>query len=109
MAFSPTSCPSCGAANRAQSAFCRHCGKPLTGGGLPGKASSRTTLAPTPGKTPVAALPFIEVSTNTQRTSYSLRPDKQEINIGRDPSNDIVIDAPVVSHFHAQIVRKGNQ
>jgi len=97
MALSPISCSSCGAANRAQSAFCHHCGKPLTGGGPP-----RTERAPAPS---------IEVSanTNTQRKSYSLRPDKQEISIGRAPSNDIVIDEMVVSGFHLQIRQDGGQ
>ncbi|HJT55798.1 MAG TPA: ATP-binding cassette domain-containing protein, partial [Ktedonobacteraceae bacterium] len=33
---------------------------------------------------------------------------KQVVNIGRDPSNDIVINEPVISAFHAQIVREGN-
>src|SRR5207253_2968757 len=97
MVLSPTSCSSCGAANRAQSAFCHQCGKPLTGGGSP------ITL-----RAPAAA---IEVSTNTstQRKSYSLRPDKQEISIGRAPSNDIVIDEMVVSGFHLQIRQDGGQ
>src|SRR6266849_6426137 len=97
MALSPPSCSSCGAANRAQSAFCHRCGKPLTGGGPP-----RTERAPAPS---------IEVSTNTntQRKSYSLRPDKQKISIGRAPSNDIVIDEMVVSGFHLQIRQDGGQ
>jgi len=34
--------------------------------------------------------------------------DKQVLNIGRHPSNDIVINEPVVSAFHAQIVREGD-
>ncbi|HEX6554734.1 MAG TPA: ATP-binding cassette domain-containing protein [Ktedonobacteraceae bacterium] len=57
---------------------------------------------------PVAS---IEVSTNTstQRKSYPLRPDKQEISIGRAPSNDIVIDEMVVSGFHLQIRQDGGQ
>src|SRR6059058_4101517 len=97
MVLSPTSCSSCGAANRAQSAFCHQCGKPLTGGGSP------MTL-----RAPAAA---IEVSTNTstQRKSYSLGLNKQEISIGRAPSNDIVIDEMVVSGFHLLIRRDGGQ
>ena len=58
-----------------------------------------------------ASVASIEVSTNTstQRKSYSLRPDKQEISIGRAPSNDIVIDEMVVSGFHLLIRRDGGQ
>ena len=97
MALSPPSCSSCGAANRAQSAFCHHCGKPLTGGGPP-----RTERAP-------ASSIEVSTNTNTQRKSYSLRPDKQEISIGRAPSNDIVIDEMVVSGFHLEIRQDGGQ
>src|SRR5438552_18719838 len=95
MALSLTSCSSCGAANRAQTAFCHHCGKPLTRGGTP--------------MTIQASAASIEVSTNTstQRKSYALRPDKQEISIGRDPSNDSDIDDMVVSGFHLQIRQDG--
>src|SRR5947199_7985153 len=59
-------------------------------------------------RAPAAA---IEVSTNTstQRKSYSLGLNKQEINIGRAPSNDIVIDEMVVSGFHLQIRQNGGQ
>src|SRR6266699_3123614 len=97
MALSLTSCSSCGAANRAQSAFCHHCGKPLIGGGPP--------------MTIQASVASIEVSTNTstQRKSYALGLNKQEISIGRAPSNDIVIDEMVVSGFHLQIRRDGGQ
>ena len=52
----------------------------------------------------------LEVQSNIpgeKPTTYDLT--KPVINIGRDPSNDLVIDAPVVSGFHAQIVREGNQ
>ncbi|GAC1385934.1 MAG: FHA domain-containing protein [Ktedonobacteraceae bacterium] len=51
----------------------------------------------------------LEVSSNThaEKTSYSLT--RQVINIGRHPSNDIVINEPVISAYHAQIVREGNQ
>jgi ABC-type multidrug transport system ATPase subunit/pSer/pThr/pTyr-binding forkhead associated (FHA) protein len=55
--------------------------------------------------------PTIEVSTNTdsERQTYELTKTKQVFNIGRDPSNDIVINRPTVSGFHAQIVREGDQ
>ena len=54
-------------------------------------------------------IPSLEVNSNThpEKTPYSLT--KQVINVGRHPSNDIVINETVVSTFHAQIVREGNQ
>jgi ABC-type multidrug transport system ATPase subunit len=55
--------------------------------------------------------PSLEVSTNTdyQKPIYPLTPDRQVFDIGRDPSNTIVINRPTVSSFHAQIVRDGSQ
>ncbi len=35
--------------------------------------------------------------------------DKTAIQIGRDPSNDVVLDSPTVSHFHAQIEKVGQR
>lgn len=35
--------------------------------------------------------------------------DKTLITIGRDPSNDVVLDSPTVSRFHAQIERVGHR
>src|SRR5437588_5317670 len=53
--------------------------------------------------------PSLEVSSNVH-ADKQIRPlNKQVINIGRDPSNDIVINDLVISAFHAQIVREGNQ
>ncbi len=54
-------------------------------------------------------VPSLEVSSNThpEKTPYPLT--RQVINIGRYPSNDIVINESVVSAYHAQIVREGNQ
>jgi len=51
----------------------------------------------------------IEASSNIHHQKQSLLLSKQVISIGRDPSNDMVITEPVVSAFHAQIVREGNQ
>src|SRR6266700_6032577 len=51
----------------------------------------------------------LEIGTNTDREKQTYPLNKQIINIGRDPSNDIVINRPTVSAFHAQIVREGNQ
>src|SRR5256884_6536520 len=58
---------------------------------------------------PVHDVPSLEVTSNThpEKTPYPLT--KQVINIGRHPSNDIVINENVVSAYHAQIVREGNQ
>ena len=53
--------------------------------------------------------PSLEISSNVHPGKQSYPLTKQVINIGRDPSNDIVIDEPIVSGFHAQIVRDGNQ
>ncbi len=50
----------------------------------------------------------LEVSSNIHHNRQSYMLNKPVINIGRDPSNDIVINEPVVSTFHAQIVREGN-
>ncbi len=53
--------------------------------------------------------PSIEVSSNIHPNKQSLLLTKPVINIGRDPSNDVIINEQVVSGFHAQIVREGNQ
>ncbi len=61
--------------------------------------------------TPISemGMPFLEISSNTQqeRTIYPLI--RHEINIGRDPSNEVVLDESYVSSFHAQIVFEENQ
>ena len=54
-------------------------------------------------------IPTLEVSSNVHAEKQSFQLTRQVINIGRDPSNDIVINELVVSGFHAQIVREGNQ
>lgn len=58
-----------------------------------------------------SGIPSLEVSTNTDHVKqvYPLSPNQQIFDIGRDPSNTIVIDRPTVSGFHAQIVREGNR
>ncbi len=70
-----------------------------------------TQRASNPGNGTIAqAMPSLEVSANTDNDKklYLLSPAKQVFNIGRDPSNDIVINRPTVSGFHAQILREGN-
>ncbi|MBV8822514.1 MAG: FHA domain-containing protein, partial [Ktedonobacteraceae bacterium] len=68
---------------------------------------------PAPGREAVKGdlhgIPTLEVSTNTDREKHTYPLNKQVINIGREPSNDIVINRPTVSGLHAQIVREGNQ
>jgi ABC transport system ATP-binding/permease protein len=59
-------------------------------------------------RTVIAGVPALEVSSNVHRDRQSHRLTKPVINIGRNPGNDIVINEPVVSGFHAQIVREGN-
>jgi ABC-type multidrug transport system ATPase subunit/pSer/pThr/pTyr-binding forkhead associated (FHA) protein len=54
-------------------------------------------------------IPTLEVSSNVHAEKQAFQLTQQVINIGRDPSNDIVINELVVSGFHAQIVREGNQ
>ncbi|HET8842936.1 MAG TPA: FHA domain-containing protein [Ktedonobacteraceae bacterium] len=54
-------------------------------------------------------IPSIEVSTNIHANKNVYPLDKPVINIGREPSNDIVVNELVVSGFHAQIVQEGNQ
>ncbi|MGZ3646466.1 MAG: FHA domain-containing protein [Ktedonobacteraceae bacterium] len=50
-------------------------------------------------------IPTLTVSSNihSDRKIHSL--NKQTLNIGRDPENDIVISEPMISAWHAQIVR----
>ncbi len=62
-----------------------------------------------PGGTNYTGVPTLEVSTNVDNVKQSYPLTKSVISIGRDPSNDIVINRPTVSGFHAQIVREGNQ
>jgi len=72
-----------------------------------GTMSARVDLR---GETFSIGTPTLEVTSNTdqEKHNYPLT-GKQVFSIGRDPSNDIVINRPTVSGFHAQIVRDGNQ
>src|SRR5579885_3401743 len=51
-----------------------------------------------------AGIPTLEVSSNIHADKQTIPINKPVINIGRDPSNELV-----VSGFHAQVVREGNQ
>lgn len=74
---------------------------------------AHTMFAPEPGKTFQASLATIEVTSNanSQKQTYPIPVDKQIINIGRlpAPSNDIVIDQPLISGSHFQIRREQGQ
>ncbi|GHO43647.1 FHA domain-containing protein [Ktedonospora formicarum] len=59
-------------------------------------------------RTAIAGMPSIEISSNIQYGTLKQPLLKPVINIGRNPACDIVVNEPVVSAFHAQIVREGN-
>jgi ABC-type multidrug transport system ATPase subunit len=54
-------------------------------------------------------IPTLEVSSNTGERRKTHPLDKQIINVGRDVTNDIVIDDQSVSGLHLQIIREGQQ
>ena len=54
-------------------------------------------------------IPTLEISNNTNHERHSYELKKPIITIGRAPDNDIVINVPTVSGYHAQIMRQGNQ
>jgi ABC-type multidrug transport system ATPase subunit/pSer/pThr/pTyr-binding forkhead associated (FHA) protein len=60
-------------------------------------------------RTMIEGIPSLEISSNLhpERTKHHML--KQVINVGRAPSSDIVINEPVVSGMHAQIVRENAQ
>src|SRR2546421_4858639 len=60
--------------------------------------------------TPLSTLgiPSLELSSNNSNEKQTFALDKQVINIGRDNTNDIVINDQTVSGLHVQIVRQGN-
>jgi ABC transport system ATP-binding/permease protein len=56
-----------------------------------------------------AGVPSLEISSNIHADKQFFSLNKPVINIGREPSNDIVINELVISGHHAQIVQDGNQ
>ena len=78
---------------------------PITGVHLPlQRKGEETQLSPFAEM----GIPFLEISSNTlqERKIYPLV--KEVMNIGRDPSNDIVLNESHISSFHAQIIHEGN-
>ena len=56
--------------------------------------------------TPIAemGMPFLEISSNAHQDRTVFPLIRHEVNMGRDASNDIVLDESYISSFHAQIV-----
>lgn len=65
----------------------------------------RTELAPLPD----LSLGVLEVTNHATGTTTTYPLVQERISIGRDPQNDISIDAPCVSERHLQLVRQGRQ
>lgn len=81
-----------------------------TGGSSGGPVHTMRMGSGSMGSAGSSGVPSIEVTTNTdaEKQAYPLLPNQQTYNIGRDPSNTIVINRPTVSGFHFQIVREGS-
>lgn len=75
----------------------------------PGAPSSFTERVSPMSAAGASGQASIDVVSNVHSNKLSMPLTKNVINIGRDPSNDVVITEQVVSGFHAQIVREGNQ
>ncbi len=82
------------------------------------KADARVTpnpeLSSPMSRTEVASfsqigIPSLEVTDTTTGRHKKYPLAKESINVGRDKANDIVIDTPIVSDYHLQIVRQNNQ
>lgn len=59
-------------------------------------------------RTAIEGVPTLEISSNVQYGTQKQALLKPVINIGRNPSSDIVINEPVVSAYHAQVIREGS-
>lgn len=83
----------------------------LPASALPGHGA-RVGAATSPTGTVLApvseAMPSLTVSANVHSETRAHLLNKQVMNIGRDPQNDIVIEEPTISAWHAQIVREGD-
>lgn len=71
--------------------------------------SRGTQVAPPLEPADGAGIPLLTISTNTRQEQQVYQLNRQVINIGRDPVNEIVINEKTVSGFHAQIVRSGQR
>ncbi|HEY7348427.1 MAG TPA: FHA domain-containing protein, partial [Ktedonobacterales bacterium] len=58
---------------------------------------------------PSLGIPSLKVSFGSSGERKVHHFNKEIINIGRDPKNEIVIDQSAVSRFHFQIIRQGRQ
>ena len=72
------------------------------------------SIAAAPGETVIArpqaiGIPTIEVSSNVHGSRQTFTLDKPVTSVGRDVTNDIVINDRIVSGRHLQIVRQGSQ
>ena len=77
-------------------------------------ATQAVRPSPQLGGTAIAPLsaigiPSIEVSDNTTGKKQTHLLTKDVINVGRDATNEVVIDDRIVSGLHLRIVRQGNQ
>ncbi len=54
-------------------------------------------------------IPSLEITDNTNGSSKTYPLASETVNIGRDATNTIVIDDPIISDHHLQIVRQDNQ
>ncbi|HKV56769.1 MAG TPA: FHA domain-containing protein, partial [Ktedonobacteraceae bacterium] len=84
-------------------------GAPAPGAGMQPSLNAPYYTEPVPPGSVPAGKASIEVVSNVHSNKLALPLTKDVISIGRDPSNDVVITEQVVSGFHAQIVREGNQ
>src|SRR5579872_4334952 len=84
-------------------------GMQAAGVGVPPSLNTPYYTEPMPPGAAPSGAASIEVSSNIHSNKLAMPLAKDVINIGRDPSNDVVITEQVVSGFHAQIVREGNQ
>ncbi len=87
--------------------------QPLEASPSPAPVHNPTGLISRPYGTEIAPLstlgmPTLEVTSNTSGAKRSYLLIKEVINIGRDATNDIVINDSSVSGLHLQIVRQGN-
>ncbi len=71
--------------------------------------SSDTTNATQRASSSSLNFPSLKISTNTNKAPRTYPLAKPVISIGRDPSNDIVIDEPIVSGFHLEVIHENNQ